>query len=191
MKVTRAQAEANRERILDSAAQLFRERGFDGIGLNDLMQAAGLTRGGFYGHFESKEDLAAQASRRALAANLTNWQALADEPRPDGLNRWVQAYLSQTHRDRLGEGCALAALAGDAARGGAAVQQAFGEGVENLLAALQAQMPGVDEADRRNRALVTLSTMMGALLLSRAVGAGGLSRELRHAACTALLQPPG
>ncbi|KQW51583.1 MULTISPECIES: TetR/AcrR family transcriptional regulator [unclassified Roseateles] len=178
MKVSRAQAEENRERILDSAAQLFRERGFDGIGLNDLMQAAGLTRGGFYGHFESKEDLAAQASRRALAANREQWQQQAER----NLSGWVKAYLSDAHRDHIGAGCGLVALAGDAARGGPAVQQAFAEGVESMAATLAAQMPGADDAERRSQALAMLSTLVGSLLLSRAVGDVALSRQLRDAA---------
>lgn len=178
MKVSRAQAEENRERILDNAAQLFRERGFDGIGLNDLMQAAGLTRGGFYGHFESKDDLAAQASRRALQANREQWKKQTDR----SLSAWVKTYLSDAHRDHIGAGCGLVALAGDAARGGPAVREVFAEGVENLAAALQGQMPGADDAQRREQALAMLSTLVGALLLSRAVGDAGLSRELREAA---------
>jgi TetR/AcrR family transcriptional repressor of nem operon len=185
MKVSRAQAEENRERILDNAAQLFRERGFDGIGLNDLMQAAGLTRGGFYGHFESKDDLAAQATRRALQANREQWKKQTDR----GLAAWVKAYLSDAHRDHIGAGCGLVALAGDAARGAPAVQEVFAEGVENLVSALQAQMPAADAAERREQALVMLSTLVGALLLSRAVGETGLSRELRDAARKRL--PPG
>lgn len=182
MKVSRAQAEENRERILDSAAQLFRERGFDGIGLNDLMQAAGLTRGGFYGHFESKDDLAAQASRRALAANLEQWKKQADR----SLKAWVKTYLSDAHRDHVGAGCGLAALAGDAARGGPDVKAVFAEGVDNLAAALQGQMPAADAGERREQALAMLSTLVGALLLSRAVGDAGLSSELRDAARKAL-----
>lgn len=178
MKVTRAQAEENRERILDNAATLFRERGFDGIGLNDLMQAAGLTRGGFYGHFESKDDLAAQATRRALQSNREQWKQQTDR----GLQGWVRTYLSDTHRDRPGAGCGLAALAGDAARGGPAVKAAFGEGVESLIATLQDQMPGAGADERREQALATLSTLVGSLLLSRAVGETGLSSELREAA---------
>jgi TetR/AcrR family transcriptional repressor of nem operon len=178
MKVTRAQAEENRERILDNAALLFRERGFDGIGLNELMQAAGLTRGGFYGHFESKDDLAAQAAQRALQTNREQWKQQAER----SLSAWVKAYLSDAHRDRPGAGCGLAALAGDAARGGPAVKGVFAEGVESLVATLQRQMPGADEAARREQALAMLSTLVGALLLSRAVGDAGLSRELREAA---------
>ena len=178
MKVTRAQAEENRERILDNAAQLFRERGFDGIGLNDLMQAAGLTRGGFYGHFESKDDLAAQATRRALQVNREQWKKQTDR----SLAAWVKAYLSDAHRDHIGAGCGLVALAGDAARGGPAVKEVFAEGVGGLVDALQAQMPGSTPAVQREQALAMLSTLVGSLLLSRAVGDAGLSRELRDAA---------
>ncbi len=178
MKVSRAQAEENRERILDNAAQLFRERGFDGIGLNDLMQAAGLTRGGFYGHFESKDDLAAQACARALQTNREQWKKQTDR----SLAAWVKTYLSDAHRDHIGAGCGLVALAGDAARGGPAVREVFAEGVESLAATLQDQMPGADAAARRAQALAMLSTLVGALLLSRAVGDIGLSRELRDAA---------
>ena len=179
MKVSRAQAEENRERILDNAAQLFRERGFDGIGLNDLMQAAGLTRGGFYGHFESKDDLAAQATRRALQANREQWKQQTDR----SLQAWVKAYLSDAHRDHIGAGCGLVALAGDAARGGPAVKAVFAEGVASLVATLQTQMPALDAAGKREQALAMLSTLVGALLLSRAVGADvPLSRELREAA---------
>ena len=178
MKVSRAQAEENRERILDNAAQLFRERGFDGIGLNDLMQAAGLTRGGFYGHFESKDDLAAQAAKRALQSNRDAWKQQTDR----SLSAWVKTYLSDAHRDQPGVGCALAALAGDAARGGPAVQAVFAEGVQSLAATLAPQMPAPDEAGRQEQALAMLSTLVGALLLSRAVGEGGLSSDLREAA---------
>jgi TetR/AcrR family transcriptional repressor of nem operon len=185
MKVTRAQADLNRERILDSAAQLFREKGFDGIGLNDLMHAAGLTRGGFYGHFESKEDLAVQASRRALEANLANWKKYADAP--GGFGRWVDAYLSDIHVDRVGGGCAFAALAADAARGGEALREAFGEGLEQLTAARAPLMPGATDDERRAHALVVVSTMVGALLLSRAVAQPGLSQELREAVKSAVL----
>ncbi|MBW8844908.1 MAG: TetR/AcrR family transcriptional regulator [Burkholderiales bacterium] len=178
MKVTRAQAEENRERILDSAAQLFRERGFDGIGLNELMQAAGLTRGGFYGHFESKDDLAAQAVKRAMDTNRELWKQQTDR----SLAAWVTSYLSDAHCERPGAGCALASLASDAARGGPAVQTVFAEGVRRLAGTLQGQMPGADAVEQREQALAMLSTLVGAVLLSRAVGDPGLSRELREAA---------
>lgn len=183
MKVTRAQAEANRDRILDSAAQLFRERGVNGVGLNELMQAAGLTRGGFYGHFESKEDLLAQASRRALESNREARRKLAEK----GLEAWVEAYLSDAHCQRVGEGCGLTALAADAARSGPALREVFGAGVENFATGLQALMPGATDAERREQALARMATLVGALLLARAVADPAQSHELREAARRAVL----
>lgn len=178
MKVSRAQAEENRERILDRAAQLFRERGFDGIGLNELMQSAGLTRGGFYGHFESKDDLAAQALSRALASNREQWRQQADR----GLGAWIRHYLSDAHREEPGTGCGLAALAADVARAGPAVRAVFTGGVRNLVGAVAPQMAGPGDGERRAQALALVSTLVGAVVLSRAVDDEGLSRELREAA---------
>src|SRR3982074_352699 len=100
MKVSREQAAKNRERILDVAAQLFRERGFDGVGVADLMKAAGLTHGGFYGHFASKEDLMGQACSRALAGSLDRWSRLAEGETKGRLSAIATAYLSAAHRDR-------------------------------------------------------------------------------------------
>jgi len=187
MKVTRAQAELNRERILDSAAQLFRERGVDGIGLNELMQAAGLTRGGFYGHFESKEDLIAQATRRALESNRDARRKLAEQ----GLESWVKTFLSDAHCVRVGEGCGLTALAADASRGTPAMREVYGKGVENFAMGLQALMPGATDEEKREQALARMATLVGALLLGRAVADEGQSRELREAAIKAVLAGTG
>src|SRR3954453_16767615 len=98
MKVTREQAARNRERIVEAAAQRFRERGFEGIGVADLMKEAGLTHGGFYGHFSSKEDLIAEASGRALSQSLARWGKLADRALDDPLSAVAGAYLSSRHR---------------------------------------------------------------------------------------------
>lgn len=185
MKVSKPQAQANRQRIIEVAGELFRERGFDGIGVNDLMQAAGLTRGGFYGHFESKEDLARQASEQALAANLAHWSDVlghAENP----LAELVDFYLSKRHRDSPGQGCALAALGPDALRHGEALREVFGAGVERFVATVAAKLPAGNEADRRERALAVVATLVGALVLSR-VGDEGLSREIRAAAAAAIL----
>src|SRR5258708_39191857 len=116
MKVSRDQAAENRSRIVDVAGRLFRARGFDGIGVADLMKAAGLTHGGFYGHFKSKDDLAAQACERALARSAETWAALADGGAPAPLSTLVDHYLSGRHRDDTGRGCVYAALAADVAR---------------------------------------------------------------------------
>src|SRR5918993_2453497 len=97
MKVTREQAAQNRQRILDVAAQLFRERGFEGIGVADLMKEAGLTHGGFYGHFSSKDDLIAEASARALAHSLALLGEVAERASGDPLSAVAGAYLASSH----------------------------------------------------------------------------------------------
>ena len=109
MKVTKAQAQENRARIVETASKLFRERGYDGVGVADLMGAAGFTHGGFYKHFGSKADLMAESS----AWGLKRTSALAADMK---VSEFVNRYISREHRDAVGEGCTLAALCGDAAR---------------------------------------------------------------------------
>lgn len=180
MRVSRVQAEENRERIIDAAAQLFREQGLNGIGLNDLMKAVGLTRGGFYGHFESKQDLAVLACRRALAINAAT---LANEARA-GLAAFVDYYLSDAHCANAGAGCTLAALAGDVARQDASLRGVLSDGVEQFVGALAQRMAGENEAARRQSALSAVATLVGAVVLARAVDDPGLSTALREAART-------
>ena len=187
MRVSRAQADENRERIIETAAELFREKGFDGIGLNDLMQAAGLTRGGFYGHFESKHDLAAQACRRALEANAST---LSDDAHAD-LAGFVDFYLSDAHCANAGQGCTLAALAGDIARQDANLRGVLRAGVEQFADALAPRMTGADEAERRDAALSAIATLVGAVVLARAVDDPKLSSALRSAARASVLARRG
>src|SRR3954468_20702168 len=111
MRVSREQAAQNRERILDAAARLFRERGFEGIGVADLMKEAGLTHGGFYGHFESQGALMAQACTRASARSRERWTKLAQNAPGDPLTAIAGSYLTSKHRDNPGSGCLMAALA--------------------------------------------------------------------------------
>ena len=118
MKVSREQAAQNRERILDAAAQLFRERGFDGIGVADLMKEAGLTHGGFYGHFSSKDDLIAQASARELTRSLAHWSKVSDRASGDRLSAIAAVYLNQHTPRQSGRGlCAGRAGTGRVATG--------------------------------------------------------------------------
>ena len=174
MKVSREQAAANRERILEAAARLFRERGLDGIGVADLMAAAGLTHGGFYGHFQSKEALMALACGRALDRSLEKWRARS-------LPEIVAAYLSPRHRDQPGSGCAIAALASDVPRQGPAVRRTYTEGVRALVDELAVHLPGRSRAARRRAAAAALAGMVGALLLARAVDDAALSDEILQA----------
>src|SRR4030095_2840074 len=110
MRVSREQAAENRERIVQVAAKLFRERGFDGIGVADLMKAAGLTHGGFYGNFSSKDDLVAEATDRALKELSEYWTGEIEKAPESAFATIVDRYLSEGHRDAPGRGCLVAAL---------------------------------------------------------------------------------
>src|SRR5579859_5334477 len=109
MKVSREQVAQNRERILDVAAALFRERGIDGLSVADLMKSAGLTHGGFYGYFDSKEDLVAQACRRAVVQTQQSWIGTIAQSETKALAAIAQNYLAAHHRDKAGLGCLFAA----------------------------------------------------------------------------------
>jgi TetR/AcrR family transcriptional repressor of nem operon len=178
MRVSRAEAAQNRERIIEAAARLFRERGFDGIGVADLMKSAGLTHGGFYGHFASKEDLMAQACARALDGSLDALRQVVEHGGGNALSAIVSAYLSPAHRDRPGEGCVLAALGAEAARHGSPVRSAFTRGVRSALDMLTQLVPGKSKRAKRERALATYASMIGALVLARAVDDSELSEEV-------------
>ncbi len=142
MRVSREKAAENRERIIEAAGALFRTKGFSGIGVADIMKAADLTHGGFYGHFASKDDLVAQASRRAMTRAATNWgKTVADAP-DEPFAALLKHYLSPRHRDEPGQGCVFAALGADAARSGQIVREAFAEGLEPLIEILAKSAPG-------------------------------------------------
>ncbi|MFI1727191.1 TetR/AcrR family transcriptional regulator [Streptomyces sp. NPDC020489] len=164
MRVTKAQAEQNRAHIVATAARLFRERGYDGVGVAELMAAAGFTHGGFYKHFRSKADLMAEASASGLSQTVA---------RTEGLDpaEFVERYVSREHRDGRGDGCTIAALGGDAARQPADIKTEFAAGIENLLTALQTQSDTPGNADQRTtRTMVIhmLAHSVGAVMLSRA-----------------------
>src|SRR5438034_8930313 len=128
MRVSRTQAAENRQTVINVASRLFRENGFDGIGLKDLMEAAGLTQGAFYKQFASKDDLAAQASRRALESAYQQWTAAAEANPQDPLSAVVAFYLSMEHRAERMDGCPVVALGADAARQGVEVKASFEAG---------------------------------------------------------------
>jgi len=181
MKVSREQAAQNRERILEAAGQRFRERGFEGIGVADLMKEAGLTHGGFYGHFSSKEDLIAEASARALAQSLALWGKLADRAPGDPLSALAGAYLTSRHRDNPGAGCVLAALGPDVSRRGPAVRRTVADHVRSACDLLAKLIPGKSKAARRRKAISTYATLVGAMVMARAVDDRALSQEILDA----------
>lgn len=178
MRVSRAEAAQNRERIIEVAAKQFREHGFDGIGVAELMKFAGLTHGGFYGHFASKEDLMAQACERALEGSLDAMRQVAERDGGNALSVIASAYLSPSHRDQPGEGCVLAALGAEAARHGSPVRSAFTQGVRSAVDMLTRLLTGKSKRAKRERALVIYASMVGALVLARAVDDAELSDEV-------------
>jgi TetR/AcrR family transcriptional regulator, transcriptional repressor for nem operon len=184
VRVTREQSAANREKVLDVAGTLFRERGFDGIGVADIMKRAGLTHGGFYGQFASKDDLAAQASARVLAN--PGWQERLTGKTNPSFADVARGYLSPRHRDDPGTGCLLAAVGSDAGRQPRAVRRALTDGFLVRLDAWLKLVPGRSAAARREKALVTMATLVGALILSRTVDDPALSDEILEATATEL-----
>lgn len=190
MKVSKEQMAANRERILGVAAQLFRERGFDGIGVSDLMKNAGLTHGGFYGHFSSKEDLMVHACERAHASKVNRWQKLADTSPDTAVATIIADYLKPAHRDAPGRGCMVAALAAEAPRQGPSVKHAITSGAQAQIKVLTDLMPDDNEQTRKHKALTIYASLVGALIMSRAVDDPALSADFLKAMAEQLPKLP-
>ena len=171
MRISKEAAESNRARVLAAAARLFREKGVDGVGVADLMKEAGLTHGGFYNHFRSKEELAAAAFDAAFETAIERLQSriarAGAHGRRKALEHYVERYLARETRDRPGLSCPMATLGTDAVRHGAALRQEFAAGVRRYLDLFAELMPSKGQR-RRREAIATLSTLIGALTLSRA-----------------------
>lgn len=182
MRVSRTQAAENRQTVINVASRLFRERGFDGIGLKDLMKGAGLTQGAFYKQFASKEDLAVQASERALESASRRWSDAVAESPEDPLGAVMAFYLSTGHRDEKMDGCPIVALGSDAARQGSDVKATFEAGIKTHLDVLHRILADANNARLKSRALAILSTMVGAMTLSRLVNDPDLAQGFLDAA---------
>ncbi len=185
MRVSRAQARENRENILQAAARLFRERGFDAVSVADVMKTAGLTHGGFYGHFKSKDDLIAQAAYAAAAPVLEGWREEAEADGPAALEAIGGRYLSIEHRDDRAEGCVLAALGPEIGRLDAAVRGPVTEVTQGVIEVLQDIAPGDTAAERRRRAIALYAGWIGAMVLARASDDEAFSREVLEAVAEA------
>jgi TetR/AcrR family transcriptional repressor of nem operon len=193
-RVSRKQADLNREIIVEAATRLFRERGLHGISVVDVMAAAGLTHGGFYGHFQSKEALAREASERAFKEVGTRWRERITQGDDKAAARQalIKPYLSVYSRDNPGESCPVVAFAGDMCHEHAdsGLREPFMAGLNRLLDAFGELMDSDDAAENRQQALVQYSLMVGALTLARATRGDALSEEILEAAQTFLTQPP-
>ncbi|GJE15637.1 TetR/AcrR family transcriptional regulator [Methylobacterium marchantiae] len=169
MRVTQEQMRENRRRILAAASRLYREKGFDAVGVAEVMKAAGLTHGGFYGHFESKEDLMAQAIAHATT-ELSG--------RDDDVGGFLAAYLSPAHRNDAANGCPMAALAADVRHRPPAARAAMTAGIRAQIDRLTRALPDSVTTERRRDAIGTYAAMIGALILARAVEDPALSDEI-------------
>jgi TetR/AcrR family transcriptional regulator, transcriptional repressor for nem operon len=177
MKLTKKQAADNRQSIVQTAGRLFRERGLNGAGLADLMKTAGFTHGGFYNHFPSKTALAAEAALSCLRDSSSKLlDALRNERRPgsSGLVKFVETYLSPEHRDDRANGCTVAALGCDAARGDEEIQASFAQGIEEQLTIFasyfaKGHSKNGGASSARARAIQLMSQLVGAMILARAV----------------------
>jgi TetR/AcrR family transcriptional repressor of nem operon len=169
MKVSREQMIENRRRILDVASALFREKGFDAVSVAEVMKAAGLTHGGFYGHFSSKDDLIAATIGHALSGDAND---------TIDLRAYLEDYLAPRHRDNPGRGCPTAGLASDIRHQTPAARAAMTEGLSTQIARVEKALPHIDAPERRRAAIGTWAAMVGAVILSRAIDDTALSDEV-------------
>ena len=186
MRVTRGRAEAHREKILEVAGTLFRQHGYDGIGVAKIMKRAGLTHGGFYGHFASKDDLAAEITAEVFGREAwLEWLTGKTHP---SIAEVVRGYLTPRHRDDPGHGCFAAALGTEVARQPRSVRRAFTGELHRRLEILKDLVPGRSAAARRRQAIAMLAGLVGALILSRAVDDPQFSEEILETVAAAALE---
>lgn len=183
MKVSKEQAAANRERILTAAARMIRERGIAGSGVDALAGAAGLTYGSLYSQFGSKDRLAAEALAHALDASGSK------TARYDTLAEYVNEYLSEAHCERVGTGCAMAALASEMPRQNAAARDSFTAGVKAMAGRLERLV--ADRPDPKSEALAIAATLVGGLILARGVNDKALSDAILAASRSRLVGAAG
>ncbi len=175
--------EQTHERILRSAARAIRQEGYQGVSVADIMKDAGLTHGGFYAHFPSREALLAEALEAAAAESMHSLQeAIRKAPASEGLEALLDTYLSDAHAKHPERGCSLAALGSETRRQSGEVRSVTTGQVRRMLELLEGQLPPGTAAQRQEQALAALSTMVGALLISRAVNDSKLAQSFRTAA---------
>ncbi|UPK39330.1 TetR/AcrR family transcriptional regulator [Bradyrhizobium sp. 186] len=171
MRYNKGRRDETATRILDHASVWIRERGSEGITVAALMKMAGLTQGGFYFHFKSRDDLINQAFAKAMEGSVEAWRRICDRAdRDQFLPSIVEFYLAERHRLDVGGGCALPALIADVPRSTPAIKTAFVAGIQEMIGILAGQMSGSKKKEARSEAIATLSIMLGALVLARATG---------------------
>ena len=183
LRATQARKEVTHERILEVAARAIRRSGYDGTGVADIMKEAGLTHGGFYAHFASREALLAEAADRARAEAL-GWTAQVFEaaPKGQGLQALMQAYLSDEHMNGVERGCAVSALGSEMHRQAPEVRHVATQHIQQLIDIVATQIPEGGDRSAHDEAMVRISAMVGTVVLARAVDDPALAKSLREAA---------
>jgi TetR/AcrR family transcriptional repressor of nem operon len=188
MRYSREHKQETHARIVKKASIRLREKGAHGIGVADLMKEAGLTHGGFYAHFDSREALVIEAFNYAMDRATERWRKIAGETAPDKrLATIVDSYLTPIHRDDPGHGCAVPTLGAEIARESAKTRKAFAAKLEQMIDMMADQVPDVPRKAARKQAVATLATMVGTLVLSRIAGSGEFSDEILGAGREAVL----
>jgi TetR/AcrR family transcriptional regulator, transcriptional repressor for nem operon len=180
MRITQAASEENRRRVIEAAMMLFREKGFNGVGLIEIMNSAGLTAGGFYAKFDSKSGLQKEATLKALDETMAWWTSIVDAAPAQPIAALLDDYLLRPHKtpEKL---CVFATLGADVARQDRRFRAAFADRLRPMIALLASIMPARTEAGRHRNAVATLSMMIGAMTLIRAIHDDDLSREIAAA----------
>jgi len=189
MRYSREHKLETHARIVKKASVRLREKGAHGIGVADLMKEAGLTHGGFYAHFDSREALVIEAFAYAMDRSTERWRKLAEATPPEKrLAAIVDSYLTTVHRDDPGHGCAVPTLGAEIARESPKTRKAFAAKLGQMIEMLADQIPEVPRKTARKQAMAAVATMMGTLVLSRIAGSGEFSDEILGAGRDAVLE---
>jgi TetR/AcrR family transcriptional repressor of nem operon len=179
MRYEKGHKETTRRRILETAAARFRKNGIEGVGVADLMAEAGLTHGGFYSHFTSREELVREAMNEASGRARINFDKRITE---GGLERWIRYYLSTANRDHPEGGCAMAALGAELARHPAPSREGFSGNIAKVTAAVESHLPSdMDPALKKKTAVGIFATLIGALQMARTVTDLAASEQIMEA----------
>ncbi len=188
MRYSREHKLETHARIVKKASVRLREKGAHGVGVADLMKDAGLTHGGFYAHFDSREALVIEAFADAMDRSTERWRKLAEQTPPEKrLATIVDSYLTPSHRDDPGHGCAIPTLGAEIARESPRTRKAFAAKLEQMIDMLAAQVPNGSPKAARKQAMAVIATMMGTLVLARVAGNGEFSDEILGAGRDAVL----
>ena len=190
MRYSKEHKSQTHARIVKRASVKLREKGAHGIGVADLMKEAGLTHGGFYAHFDSREALVIEAFTHAMDRSTERWRKLSEAaPAEKRLSKIVDSYLTPLHRDDPGQGCAVPTLGAEIARESAKTRRVFAGRMEQMIDMLADQVHGTPPKAARKQAVAALATMMGTLVMARIAGSGEFSDEILKAGREALLGP--